>query len=232
MHTPPSMFRQGSQGFSSGSSPIKTGTPTTPANPTKRRELDITKLAMKDYTVTSTSSVAELWVTFHGPKDTLYEGGVWNIHVELPETYPYKSPSLGFANKIFHPNVDEASGTICLDVINQAWTPMYDLLNVFEVFLPQLLRYPNPSDPLNGEAAGMLLQAPEKYAQRVREHTARYATPERAAESLRTTSAASTPTMAPCTTPQSTPPQQTHSGVARVLNGSQSSESELEELEI
>ena len=69
---------------------------------------------------------------------------------------------------MFHPNVDESSGAVCLDVINQTWSPMFDLVNVFEVFLPQLLLYPNPSDPLNGEAAALLMRDPGQYAARIR----------------------------------------------------------------
>lgn len=43
-----------------------------------------------------------------------------------------------------------------------------DLINVFEVFLPQLLLYPNPTDPLNGEAAALMMRDREHYEQKVK----------------------------------------------------------------
>ena len=32
----------------------------------------------------------------------------------------------------------QGAGSVCLDVINQTWSPMFDLVNVFETFLPQV----------------------------------------------------------------------------------------------
>jgi len=61
-----------------------------------------------------------------------------------------------------------------LDVINQTWSPMFDLLNIFEVFLPQLLLYPNAADPLNGEAAALMLREPKQYESRIKEYVLKY----------------------------------------------------------
>lgn len=80
-----------------------------PAVAHKRKERDVMKLLMSDYKVTqSKDNPFDFLVDFEGPATSLYEGGKWQVHVLLPDAYPYKSPSIGFNNKIFHPNVDEA----------------------------------------------------------------------------------------------------------------------------
>ncbi|KAL0070758.1 ubiquitin-conjugating enzyme E2 H [Marasmius tenuissimus] len=54
------------------------------------------------------------------------------------------------------------------------------MINIFEVFLPQLLRYPNPNDPLNGEAAALLMRHPKEYETKVKDYVQRFATKEAA----------------------------------------------------
>lgn len=44
-----------------------------------------------------------------------------------------------------------------------------DLVNIFKLFIPQLLSYPNPTDPLNGEAAALLMRDPKAYENRIRD---------------------------------------------------------------
>lgn len=71
-----------------------------------------------EVTLVNDESTQEFDVLFEGPADSHYEGGAWRVRVQLPDMYPYKSPSIGFKNRIYHPNIDEASGSVCLDVIN------------------------------------------------------------------------------------------------------------------
>ncbi|KAL3699031.1 hypothetical protein R1sor_017053 [Riccia sorocarpa] len=155
--------------------------PGTMASPSRRRDADVMKLMMSDFKVELVNdAMHDFHVEFHGPKGCAYQDGVWRVHVELQESYPYKPPTINFTNRIFHPNIDEMSGAVCLDVIDQKWSPMFALINIFEVFLPQLLLYPNPGHPLNGEAAVLMNKDREKYEQKVKEHCQKYAKPENA----------------------------------------------------
>ncbi|SCU91585.1 LAMI_0E06480g1_1 [Lachancea mirantina] len=150
------------------------------SNSKRRIETDVMKLLMSDHEVELVDdNMQEFHIKFQGPKDTPYEKGFWRLHVELPDNYPYKSPSIGFVNKIFHPNIDAASGSICLDVINSTWSPLYDLINIVEWMLPGLLKEPNGSDPLNNEAATLQLKDKELYEQKIQEYIDKYATRDR-----------------------------------------------------
>ena len=144
----------------------------------KRKEIDKRKIVLAGFEIEESEpqNPSEFFITnFKGPKESLYEGGNWKLHIQLPENYPYKSPSIGFVNRIYHPNVDEKSGTICFDVINQTWSPLFELKNIFEEFLPQLLLYPNPNDPLNPDAADLLLHNKKRYEERVKKYVKLYA---------------------------------------------------------
>ncbi|KAK9747941.1 hypothetical protein RND81_02G025300 [Saponaria officinalis] len=144
-----------------------------------RRESDIVRLMMSNFTVEPINDrTDEFYVIFRGPKESLYEGGVWKLHVELAINYPYEPPTVTFVNKIFHPNINEQSGVICLDVINKSWSSVTDLVNVFEILIPQLLLYPNDSDGLNEDAIFLLMSDTEKFEQTVKDYCKRYAKEE------------------------------------------------------
>lgn len=150
------------------------------SNSKRRIETDVMKLLMSNHDVELIhDNMQEFNVKFYGPKETPYENGIWRLHVELPDNYPYKSPSIGFVNKIFHPNIDIASGSICLDVINSTWSPLYDLINIVEWMIPGLLKEPNGSDPLNNEAATLQLRDKKLYEEKIKEYIDKYATEEK-----------------------------------------------------
>lgn len=51
------------------------------------------------------SSLKNLKGTFPAPPDTPYAGGTFEVDIEIPDQYPFKSPSIRFTTKIWHPNV-------------------------------------------------------------------------------------------------------------------------------
>ncbi|KAL7160032.1 hypothetical protein ABFS83_01G067700 [Erythranthe nasuta] len=143
-----------------------------------RKEKDLKELMENGFEVDLSICRNNLFVVkLHGPKDSPYEGGVWRVRVSLPDEYPTKPPSITFASRIYHTNIHEASGLICLNVISEDWSPTYKLLNVFKYYLPQLLLSPNSEDPMNKVAAAKLEDNREAYNQFVRDHCQKHAMP-------------------------------------------------------
>jgi ubiquitin-conjugating enzyme (huntingtin interacting protein 2) len=52
--------------------------------------------------------------TIQGPEGTPYEGGVWEIDIDIPKQYPFEPPKMKFITKIWHPNISSQTGAICL----------------------------------------------------------------------------------------------------------------------
>ena len=52
--------------------------------------------------------------TVKGPEGTVYDGGVFEIDIQLPQAYPFEPPKMKFITKIWHPNISSQTGAICL----------------------------------------------------------------------------------------------------------------------
>ncbi|KAF3314303.1 hypothetical protein TWF173_004907 [Orbilia oligospora] len=91
-----------------------------------------------------------------GPVGTPYDTGAFRITIKCTDTYPNTPPTANFKTKIWHPNVDEKTGEVCVDTLKTSWTPTTTLRDVLEV-IRSLLIHPNPSSALNSEA-GLLAE--------------------------------------------------------------------------
>ncbi|CAF1676963.1 unnamed protein product [Rotaria magnacalcarata] len=108
-----------------------------------------------------------IWHAFIlGPSDTPFEDGTFRLLLEFTESYPNKPPSVRFTSKMFHPNV-YADGGICLDILQNRWSPTYDVSAIL-TSIQSLLDEPNVSSPANSEAANLYQTNRREYEKRVK----------------------------------------------------------------
>ncbi|KAL8795867.1 MAG: hypothetical protein Q9195_001747 [Heterodermia aff. obscurata] len=99
--------------------------------------------------------------TITGPAETPYANLIFKLSFVFPNTYPYAPPTVLFKTPIYHPNVD-FSGRICLDILKDKWSAVYNVSSVL-LSLQSLLGEPNNASPLNGQAAELWDSNPIEY---------------------------------------------------------------------
>lgn len=100
-----------------------------------------------------------------GPDDSPWEGGTFQLSLHFSEEYPNKPPTVKFVTKLFHPNV-YPNGAICLDILQNQWSPIYDIAAIL-TSIQSLLTDPNPSSPANVEAAKLYTENRREYDRKV-----------------------------------------------------------------
>jgi len=112
-------------------------------------------------------------VRIHGPNDSAYEGGEFQLELFLPEEYPMAPPKVRFLTKIYHPNIDKL-GRICLDILKDKWSPALQIRTVL-LSIQALLSSPNPDDPLDNDVAERWKADHVAAIQTAKDWTAKYA---------------------------------------------------------
>ena len=100
------------------------------------------------------------------PADGLYQGAKFEFSVTVGDNYPYEPPLVVCDTMIYHPNID-FNGRVCLNILRAEWAPVLTLGAVLFGLMTLFLE-PNADDPLNKEAADLMIDDPTRFEQNVR----------------------------------------------------------------
>ncbi|CAF1923765.1 BnaC05g49100D [Brassica napus] len=101
------------------------------------------------------------------PKINMMARVLFKLSLQFSEDYPNKPPTVRFVSRMFHPNI-YADGSICLDILQNQWSPIYDVAAIL-TSIQSLLCDPNPNSPANSEAARMYSENKREYNRKVRD---------------------------------------------------------------
>ena len=118
--------------------------------------------------------IFHLSATIIGPDDSPYKGGIFYLHINFPNDYPFKHPKCNFLTRIYHPNIDY-NGNIDLDILKDSWSPDYTFVDVL-LSIYTLMSSPNGDTPLIPEIGNIYMSNIEEYKRKAKEWTKKYAT--------------------------------------------------------
>ena len=99
--------------------------------------------------------------TIEGPADSPYAGSLIKVKIDFPIDYPHFRPNIYFDPPIYHPNVDQSSGTPYLKILNN-WTQT-TLMSMVLRNLRNLLSQPDTEHPIESEIIDLYLNNRDEY---------------------------------------------------------------------
>ncbi|OQV21748.1 Translocating chain-associated membrane protein 1 [Hypsibius exemplaris] len=97
------------------------------------------------------------------PDEGFWKGGTFPFSIKIPNAYPHEPPKVKCIPKIYHPNIDY-DGNVCLNILREDWKPVLTLSAVL-YGLQFLFLEPNADDPLNKEAADLMVRNLPQFTQ-------------------------------------------------------------------
>lgn len=125
------------------------------------------------------SNIYEWKFVIFGPKDSPYEGGVYEGILSIPKEYPMRPPQVKFTSKLFHPNVYH-DGKLCISILHEGkdetgyeheldrWRPINNIRTVF-ISIISLLHDPNADSAANLDAAKLWRENKDAYNKRIKD---------------------------------------------------------------
>lgn len=77
--------------------------------------------------------LSQFVVMLAGPHGTPYSAGLWRLQLRIPEDYPVSPPKAAFKTRIWHPNVEESTGAVCVDTLKRDWDAKLTLRDILVV---------------------------------------------------------------------------------------------------
>ncbi|KAF2833296.1 UBC-like protein [Ophiobolus disseminans] len=113
------------------------------------------------------SELTSLDILLAGPVGTPYASGVWRLHLDIPPTYPTAPPTAQFRTRLWHPNIDEGTGVVCVETLKRDWSSTLKLRDVL-VTISCLLIQPNPASALNEDAGKLATEDWDGFCRRAK----------------------------------------------------------------
>jgi len=126
------------------------------------------------------SNLFEWTIWVEGPKDTLYDGGIFKMKMTFPTDFPMIPPELKFISDFWHPNIYAGTGVVCISILHppgedemsgeradERWLPTRSVGTIL-LSVISMLSQPNFSSPANVDASVEWQRQPEIYTRKIK----------------------------------------------------------------